>query len=294
MLQGLWEEKKLHLMISDMKKQMNLWKWFTRKSDLNISWTNSYTVTRLMEGSWEDGAQIWDPKVGAYDPSKIHKINFNGKYHSLSAYHQTHPGPQRTPVLFQAGSSKAGKVFGAKHAEALFISGRNPAEVGPFVKEMRAKAAAMGRDPSELKFIPGIAPILGRTLKEAQDKWEHYSKYADYVGGLVKVSGFLGIDLSGYPLDEPFDLGNGAFASIQTMFETIKSFSGGQPVTPRMLGAKFAFCGFTDMPIGTPEMVADRIEEWGTVGDIDGFNVTCEYLHFFEIFLTQLSQPLLI
>jgi alkanesulfonate monooxygenase SsuD/methylene tetrahydromethanopterin reductase-like flavin-dependent oxidoreductase (luciferase family) len=232
--------------------------------------------SRLWEGSWEDGAQIWDPETGAYDPNKIHKITFNGKYHSTSAYQQTHPSPQRTPVLFQAGSSKAGKAFGAKHAEALFIGGRTPAGVAPFVKEMRAAAAAEGRDPSELKFFPMITPIIGKTLEEAQAKRKELEKYADYRGGLVKVSTFLNTDLSKYPLDEPFEI-DGADASIHTMLEALKAVSpSGQRLTPRQLGAEFAFCGFGDMPTGTPDMIADRIEEWANVGDIDGFNLACK------------------
>lgn len=232
---------------------------------------------RLWEGSWEEGAQIWDPEVGAYDPNKIHKITFNGQYHSASAYQQAHPSPQRTPVLFQAGSSKAGKIFGAKHAEALFIGGRTPAGVAPFVKEMRAAAAEFGRDPAELKFFPMITPIIGKTLEEAQEKRRNLEKYADYRGGLVKVSTFLNTDLSKYPLDEPFELEN-VDPSIHTMLEAVKAVSPyGSRMTPRQLGAEFAFCGFGDMPTGTPEMIADRIEEWANVGDIDGFNLACKF-----------------
>ena len=230
----------------------------------------------LWEGSWEDGAQIWDPEVGAYDPKKIHKITFEGKYHSTSAYQQTHPGPQRTPVLFQAGSSKAGKEFGAKHAEALFIGGRKPEGVAPFIKEMRAAAAAEGRDPSELKFFPMITPIIGKTVEEAQAKRKELEKYVDYRGGLVKVSTFLNTDLSKYPLDEPFDL-DGIEGQIRTMVEAVKAVSGESSMTPRQLGAEFAFCGFGDMPTGTPEMIADRIEEWANIGDVDGFNLACEF-----------------
>jgi len=181
--------------------------------------------------------------------------------------------------LFQAGSSSAGKNFGAKHAEALFIGGRTPAGVAPFVKEMRAAAAAYGRDPSELKFFPQITPIIGRTLEEAQAKWAKARTMVDYRGGLVKLSTFLNIDLSQYPVDEPFDIGDGVGSTIHTMFDAIKSVSG-EAITPRRLGEEFAFCGFAMMPIGTPEMIADVMEEWVNVGDIDGFNVACEYLSF--------------
>ncbi|RDW61482.1 dimethyl-sulfide monooxygenase-1 [Coleophoma crateriformis] len=234
-------------------------------------------IYSLLEGSWEPGAQLWDPAIGAYDASKIHKITFKGQYHNASGIQQSMPGPQRTPVLFQAGSSSAGKNFGAKHAEALFIGGRTPAGVAPFVKEMRAAAVKHGRAASELKFFPQITPILGRTLEEAQAKYEGFKKLADWRGGLVKLSSFLGVDLSQFPVDEPFDFAaSGGNSQIHTMFETIKSVTknlGEGSVTPRRLGEEFAFCGFANMPVGTPEMVADVMEEWANVADIDGFNV---------------------
>lgn len=47
-------------------------------------------------------------------------------------------------------------------------------------------------------------------------------------------------------------------------------------LTPRQLGERMAFCGGGNMPIGTPDMVADVFEEWINVGDIDGFNVACK------------------
>jgi alkanesulfonate monooxygenase SsuD/methylene tetrahydromethanopterin reductase-like flavin-dependent oxidoreductase (luciferase family) len=241
---------------------------------------------RLWEGSWEEDAQIWDPEVGAYDASKIHKITFKGKYHNTSAQAPTHATPQRTPVLFQAGSSKAGKEFGAKHAEALFIGGRTPEGVAPFIKEMRELGASYGRDPAELKFFPMITPILGRTLEEAQAKRAEAEKLADYRGGLVKISSFLGVDLSKFPLDEPFDLGDGEGASVQTMYSSLKAIMAGRKLTPRQLGQDFAFCGFGDMPTGTPEMVADRIAEWANIGDVDGFNLACEFfLRYLELYL---------
>ena len=96
----------------------------------------------MWEGSWEDGAKMFDPEKGAYDPEKIHRIKFNGKHHKTDAFGATHPSPQRTPVLFQAGASAAGKDFAAKHAEAVFVGGQFPAEVLKTVTELSAAAAA--------------------------------------------------------------------------------------------------------------------------------------------------------
>ena len=88
---------------------------------------------------------MFDPEKGAYDPAKIHKINFKGKYHSTNAVSQPHPSPQRTPVLFQAGSSPSGKAFAARHAEAVFMGGGSPSDALPFVQSVREAAAANGR-----------------------------------------------------------------------------------------------------------------------------------------------------
>ncbi len=216
--------------------------------------------------------------IGAYDPSKIHKITFTGKYHKTSTYNATHPSPQRTPVIFQAGGSPDGKRFAAKHAECVFINSATPKDIGAEVKEIRALAVEMGRQASDLKFYPSIAPILGRTVEEAQAKYERYEKMVDVEGGLAKLSGYLNIDFSKYPLDEPFDYDKIGLseAAIQGVAATIKK-KDAAPLTPRELGKRTAFCGVIPMPVGTPEMAADLIEEWINVGDIDGFNVSCKW-----------------
>jgi alkanesulfonate monooxygenase SsuD/methylene tetrahydromethanopterin reductase-like flavin-dependent oxidoreductase (luciferase family) len=233
----------------------------------------------LWEGSWEDGCKTWDAEKGAYNPEKIHKINFNGIHHKTSAYGAAHPSPQRTPVLFQAGASTAGKEFAAKHAEAVFVGGSKPSETAPYVKAIRAAAAANGRDPNHIKVFPQITPILGRTVEEAQAKYEKYKACVDYEGGLAKLSGYLNIDLSQFPLDEPIviDSSKKSDNSIHAIMDIIKNYEG-QVVTPRFLGEKMAFCGFGPMPVGTPDMVADVLEDWVNNADIDGFNVACKSL----------------
>ncbi|RDW74815.1 hypothetical protein BP6252_05957 [Coleophoma cylindrospora] len=225
------------------------------------------------EGSWEDGAQLWSPEKGAYDPSKIHKITYNGEFHKTSAFSQSHPSPQRTPILFQAGSSKAGKQFAARHAEAIFVGGGDPVEIGKMVKEVRALAAQEGRDPEDVKFFPLLTPILGRTLEEAQAKHDVAEKYVDWEGGLAMLSDFTGLDLSKFPPDEPIKFDDAVGENnIQTMVNALRNLAK-DGMTLRQLGHDFAFLGFGCIPIGTPDMVADVIENWIEVADIDGFNL---------------------
>jgi alkanesulfonate monooxygenase SsuD/methylene tetrahydromethanopterin reductase-like flavin-dependent oxidoreductase (luciferase family) len=229
----------------------------------------------LWEGSWEDGAQTWKRPEGAYDPNKIHKIFFNGKHHKTTAYGATHPSPQRTPVIFQAGGSPQGKMFAAKHAEAIFCGGRSPEDIAILVKEMRQMAENQGRPGTDLNFFPSMTPIVGRTVEEAQAKYDKYKTMVDWEGGLAKLSGYLNLDLSKYPLDEPLDyneIKDGV--AIEGVGTNVKKDP--KPLTPRQLGERMAFCGGGNMPIGTPDMIADVMEEWINVGDIDGFNVACK------------------
>jgi alkanesulfonate monooxygenase SsuD/methylene tetrahydromethanopterin reductase-like flavin-dependent oxidoreductase (luciferase family) len=235
-------------------------------------------VSRFWEGSWEDGAQTWSAEKGAYDPSKIHKITYNGQHHKASAFSQSHPSPQRTPVIFQAGASKAGKGFAARHAEAIFLGGGDPVVLGKTIKEMRDLAAQEGRDPSDLKFFPMLTPVLGRTLEEAQAKYDAAEKLVDWEAGLAMLSDFSGIDLSQFPPDEPMRFGDGAGDNLQSMVNVMKSLVK-EGMTLKQLGHDFAFLGFGCVPIGTPEMVADVIEKFVEVSDVDGFNLGCKLIY---------------
>jgi len=96
-----------------------------------------------------------------------------------SSAHQTHPSPQRTPVLFQAGTSKMGRAFGSKHAECIYVGGLIPSQTAPSIAQIRSDAAAQGRDPQSIKFFVGISPILGATLEEAEAKYASARENAD-------------------------------------------------------------------------------------------------------------------
>jgi alkanesulfonate monooxygenase SsuD/methylene tetrahydromethanopterin reductase-like flavin-dependent oxidoreductase (luciferase family) len=146
------------------------------------------------------------------------------------------------------------------------------------VKEIRAAAATNGRDPNHIKVFPQMTPILGRTLEEAEAKYEKYKAMADWRGGMAKLSQYINVDLSKYPADEPFDVLSVGQSdnAIHAIINTLKRYKD-EVMTPRMLGQKMAFCGFGPMPVGTPEMVADIMEDWVNNADIDGFNIACKF-----------------
>jgi alkanesulfonate monooxygenase len=79
-------------------------------------------VYKLWEGSWEDDAALRDRARAVFaDPAKVHRIEHEGKNYRLNAIHLSEPSPQRTPVLYQAGTSPRGRQFAARH-ECVFMS----------------------------------------------------------------------------------------------------------------------------------------------------------------------------
>lgn len=172
--------------------------------------------------------------------------------------------------------------FAGRHAEALFVAGPTPASVKKQVQTVREEANKAGRDGSAIKFFHGILPIIGRTLEEAQAKYELAKSLAHSEGGMARFSGFTNLDLSQYPPDEPFQFkGEQSEASIHGVIAMCKEIAGTQedeePWTPRKLGHMMAFGGTGAVPVGTPEMVADEFERWMEEADIDGFNVQRSY-----------------
>jgi FMN-dependent oxidoreductase (nitrilotriacetate monooxygenase family) len=232
---------------------------------------------RLWESSWAPDSVVLDSKTGVgFEPTKINKIEHKGKYFNMSGRNQVHPSPQRTPVLFQAGTSKSGVAFACKHAEAIFLNTFNVTQAAKTVSDMRAAAAANGRDPQSIKFFPCFMPIIGKTKEEAQAKYQKALRNADPVAGLAQFSGYTGIDLAPYPLDEPMDLsGMSQAMAIQAVFKALEASEqeGNQAWTPRRLGMRMALGGLHPCPVGTAEEVADTIQQWVEEADVDGFNI---------------------
>ena len=167
-------------------------------------------------------------------------------------------------MLFQAGTCKVGQAFAAKHAEAVYIGGLVPSQASYQIKAARDMARAAGRDPTTIKFFAAINPILGRTLEEAQAKYTEAMEYADIIGALAQFSGYTGIDMSKYPLDEELklDTSNPKESAVQGFLGNFgDSQKDGDKWTPRKLGEKIAVGGFHPTPVGTPEMVADIMEQ---------------------------------
>lgn len=232
----------------------------------NVSAASRRMLTRplrLWEGSWADDAISPDPENDSYaDPDKIRTIKHEGKYFTLNTRHIVDPSPQRTPFLFQAGTSTAGSEFAAAHAEGIFVTSHSPSVLRPKVQKIRELAAAQGRDPQSVKFFATYTPIVGRTDEEAQAKYEELLKYASVIGGLVLVSGWTGIDLSKVPLDKELTADDSLEPNkVRSVLETFTTRSEDVPRwTARTVGKKASIGGLGHLAVGSPQTVADDME----------------------------------
>ncbi|GGL69350.1 LLM class flavin-dependent oxidoreductase [Halocalculus aciditolerans] len=228
-------------------------------------------VYRLWEDSWEDDAVVADRESDVYtDPEKVHGIDFDGDYFRVPGPHGCEPSPQRSPVIYQAGSSDRGREFAAKHAEAVFVSQPNERAVMDYIEDLEARAESYGRDPDSLKFFPGIVPIVGETAEIAEAKHESYKEGIDVEGVLTLLSGFVDMDLSELDPDQTVE-----HIETQAMQGVVNAFTKNddREWTVREM-AQYAGLGTTSpVVVGTPEQVADEIERWYTEVGVDGFNV---------------------
>ena len=232
-----------------------------------------HVVYKLWEGSWRDDAvQPAGSKIYA-DPKGVTTIDHKGKYFTVPGPHLCEPSPQRTPFLFQAGTSTAGKKFAATHAEAIFLNGHTPELVRPSVDSIRTQAAELGRDPQSIKIVAGLLAVVAETDEQAQEKYAKLAKYGDREGALALFGGWSGYDLSKYGDDDDFRFIDNAPPAVRSMVNHWASSSpAGLAWNKKTIAEHLILGGNGPKIIGSPTTVADELERWVEVADIDGFN----------------------
>ena len=223
---------------------------------------------KLLEGSWEDDAVIRDVERGIYaDPAKIHDIDHSGEFFpDVPGPHLSEPSPQRTPVLFQAGSSEWGRDFAARNAEAIFIIARSPEAARVNIEDVRARAARFGRDPERIVFFQGLSFVVGGTEEEAQRKAAELDLTASHRGYAAHMGGGMGIDLSEIDLATPI----GELEQYNTQ-GIVQGLIDSAPDKTWTFGDLLAYRSAMTI-VGAPEQIADEIERWAEAG-VGGINI---------------------
>jgi len=229
-------------------------------------------VYKLWEGSWADDAVKDDAERNVFvDPSRVRKVKHQGEHLRLDALHLSEPSPQRTPVLYQAGTSPAGRNFAARHAECVFMSGPSTVVIAPRVAAIRANAVKLGRDPRGIVIFTMATAILAETDEEAREKYEDYKRYADFEGALTLLSGWTGVDFSKLDPDQVVE--HVENEAGRTALENITRADPSRRWTVRQAAEHVCIGGIGPVFVGSPATVADQMERWIEATDIDGFNL---------------------
>lgn len=228
---------------------------------------------RLFEGSFAPDAVRADRNTGMFvDPDGVHPAAHEGRFFQVPGAALAHPGPQRTPFLFQAGASSRGQRFALDHAEAIFLIGSTPQMVRGWVDAIRAGLEERGRARDAVKIFAMVTVVVAESDEAAQARLVGYAEYVDVDSALALFGGWTGVDLSGADPDAPLeyvttDANRSALASMTTL-------AGGKEWTVRELAEFVTIGGRGPTIVGSPATVVDELERWQREADVDGFNVS--------------------
>lgn len=250
--------------------------------------TEYLEVTRGLWDSWEDDAFVRDKESGVFfDPAKLHELNHEGEFFSVKGPLNIARSKQGQPVIFQAGSSEVGKDYAAKHADAIFTGHETVEDAIAFYQDVKRRAVGFGRNPDDVLVFPGIGPVIGSTEEEAERKYQEVVELVSPANALLYLGRYFEHhDFSQYELDAPFpDLGDLGRNSFQSTTDRIKAVAKEKGLTLR----EVALSAATPRPsfIGTPEQVADKVQEWFERGAADGFMVGSSVPRGLEDFIEQ-------
>ncbi len=225
--------------------------------------------------SWADDAFVMDKRSGRFfEPSKVQALNHKGRYFTCAGPMCVPRSPQGRPVMVQAGGSEPGRELAAETAEMIY-SVQSDFEAGRrFYADVKGRMAKYGREPHELKIMPGVYTIVGETEQQAQDIYGELRELVDEPVARSMLQVCLGgADLSGLPFDGPVPQGlttNAGTTHLKTMIKIAQD----RDLTLGQLATEVAAGGYGHWAVvGTPKQIADQLEERFVGEAADGFNL---------------------
>lgn len=223
--------------------------------------------------SFDDDAFEWDAATGrAFREDGIHRLDHAGEFFRVAGPLNIARAPQGRPVIAQAGASPAGRDVAGRHGELIFSGASRLEDATEYADDLRRRAEEAGRDRGDILLFPGLSVVVAPTRAEAEDR---FSRIADLLHPRVALGDLEywlgGVDLTGYDYDGPlpqFAQSNQSHSTQERIYETARR----ENLTIRQFVERRLRAEHT--VVGTPEEVADHIQEWFEAGAADGFNVS--------------------
>jgi FMN-dependent oxidoreductase (nitrilotriacetate monooxygenase family) len=227
--------------------------------------------------SWEEDAILADKDSGAWaHTDRIHAIDHHGEFFRVRGPLNLPRSPQGRPLLVQAGSSQDGRAFAARYAEAIFTAQQTLAEGQEFYGDIKRQARDVGRDPDAVKILPGLVPVVGATEADAQEIQRELDEAIIPAYGLQRLSKTLEVPVESLYLDRelPYDeIRLSEVQGAQSRSQLVVTLARRERLTVRQLLSHLGGGRGHRTFVGTPEQIADTIEQWFREDAADGFNV---------------------
>jgi FMN-dependent oxidoreductase (nitrilotriacetate monooxygenase family) len=252
-------------------------------------------VVKGLWSCWQDGAVVADKTTGRFlDPEKVRPLNHKGRFFQVRGPINMARSPQGHPVIIQAGGSPSGLDLAARTADVVFSVVQELAGARAAYADLKGRLGRYGRTPDQLAVLPGVMPIIGHTDAQAKARLSRLQSFLTTDNALTLVSGRLGYDVTGHPLDSPVPappLGQGSRTFSRVLYETARR----EHMTLRDLYNLTAAARGHWVLCGTPRRIADTLEEWFTEGAADGFNILPAYFpgalaDFIELVVPELQR----
>jgi alkanesulfonate monooxygenase len=236
-----------------------------------------YDVVTGLWDSWADDAFVRDVDAGLYfDPAKLHVLDHKGEHYSVRGPLNIARPVQGWPVIVQAGASDSGRQLAAETAEAVFTAQANLEMGRAFYADVKARMRKLGRNPDHMKIMPGCFVVVGDTVEEARKKRAHLDSLVDYANGIASLSIALGHDASKFDPDAPLPEVPDTNASKSGRERTI-ALATREGLNVRQLAQRLG--GYAGLAmVGTPQTIADEMQEWLEKEGSDGFTIMFPYL----------------
>jgi FMN-dependent oxidoreductase (nitrilotriacetate monooxygenase family) len=239
--------------------------------DLRYDMADEYMeVVNGLWGSWEPGAIVADRHSGVLvDPTKVHAVNYSGRFYKTRGPLNSGPCPQGRPVIAQAGGSPRGRQFASQHADTIVVNAKGISAMKAYREDIRRRMVEHGRDPDSCKVLFMVAPIFGETEAEAAE--HKRMRAARAAEAIPQRLAFLGkitnIDFSKFDLDQP--LGTLRTNGHQQSLDQFVAKAAGRTLREAM--SDYKTTELSVELVGTPESVAAQMGEVMDEVGGDGF-----------------------
>lgn len=232
-------------------------------------------TTRLWD-SWSDDAIVHDRASGIFGrPEAVEAVDFVGEHLAVQGPLSVPRSPQGYPLIIQAGASPVGRDFAARWADLIFCSHESLDSAVAFYADIKARAAAHGRDPDQLLVLPAATTVIGRDFRDAMAKHEAFADLVEPEAGLSRLAYHVNVDLTKYDLDGP--LPSLEEVGVEGHYREVVEFAEREKLSVREIGRWYGARTEGNM-IGSAADIADNMERWMDAGAADGFMIQATHV----------------